>query len=291
VVRSRDIHGSALDQPLEIIRGGFHSDVQDQIALIPHQNWRGLYDNGTFLQGGPTMKWPASSTEIKRYDLDADDDPGNWFGSLIRDGRDGGGTLYRRNRYYDAATGRFTQEDPIGLAGGLNLYGFAGGDPVNHADPFGLSPTDIIVQGENSRKVVDYLYENSATFRAAYDRLNNDHRVQLTIRDSQDPFEVNSFVPGGAKSGTIIFNDVNLNQANYNLLQADPKANWMFTGASVLGHEMGHANAWLGNGSAACKTDSPPGCILRFENKIRMDLPASARGGIRPRYDFTPGKP
>lgn len=37
------------------------------------------------------------------------------------------------------ASGRvFTQEDPIGLAGGLNLYGYAGGDPVNYSDPFGL---------------------------------------------------------------------------------------------------------------------------------------------------------
>ena len=30
--------------------------------------------------------------------------------------------------------------DPIGLAGGLNLYGYAGGDPINHSDPFGLCP-------------------------------------------------------------------------------------------------------------------------------------------------------
>jgi uncharacterized protein RhaS with RHS repeats len=37
-------------------------------------------------------------------------------------------------------TGCLTQEDPIGLAGGLNLYGFAGGDPVNFSDPFGLNP-------------------------------------------------------------------------------------------------------------------------------------------------------
>jgi len=36
--------------------------------------------------------------------------------------------------------GPFTQEDPIGLAGGLNLYGYAGGDPVNFSDPFGLCP-------------------------------------------------------------------------------------------------------------------------------------------------------
>ena len=32
----------------------------------------------------------------------------------------------------------FTQEDPAGLAGGLNAYGFASGDPVNYSDPFGL---------------------------------------------------------------------------------------------------------------------------------------------------------
>ena len=35
-----------------------------------------------------------------------------------------------------------TQEDPIGLAGGLNLYGFAGGDPINFSDPFGLCKQD-----------------------------------------------------------------------------------------------------------------------------------------------------
>jgi RHS repeat-associated protein len=57
---------------------------------------------------------------------------------LPANGQDGTGLLYRRNRYYDPASGRFTQEDPLGLAGGLNLYGFADGDPVNFADPIGL---------------------------------------------------------------------------------------------------------------------------------------------------------
>jgi uncharacterized protein RhaS with RHS repeats len=46
--------------------------------------------------------------------------------------------LYRRNRYFSPTTGQFTQEDPLGTAGGLNLYGFGGGDPVNFSDPFGL---------------------------------------------------------------------------------------------------------------------------------------------------------
>ncbi|MGQ0715348.1 MAG: RHS repeat-associated core domain-containing protein [Gemmatimonadaceae bacterium] len=39
-------------------------------------------------------------------------------------------------------TGPFTQPDPIGLAGGLNLYGFAKGDPITFSDPFGLDCRD-----------------------------------------------------------------------------------------------------------------------------------------------------
>ena len=34
------------------------------------------------------------------------------------------------------------REDSAGLADGLNLYGFANGDPVNFSDPFGLYCTD-----------------------------------------------------------------------------------------------------------------------------------------------------
>jgi len=60
-----------------------------------------------------------------------------------------------RNRYYDPATGQFTQEDPIGIAGGLNLYGFAGGDPVNFSDPFGLCPDGSGDDGEQTTNVGD----------------------------------------------------------------------------------------------------------------------------------------
>jgi RHS repeat-associated protein len=45
---------------------------------------------------------------------------------------------YYRNRYYDQQTGRWTQEDPIGIAGGVNLYAYAGNNPVSFSDPFGL---------------------------------------------------------------------------------------------------------------------------------------------------------
>jgi len=64
--------------------------------------------------------------------------PPSWHGSILESGQDASGYQYERNRYYDPGTGRFSEEDPIGLAGGLNLYGFANGDPVNFSDPFGL---------------------------------------------------------------------------------------------------------------------------------------------------------
>jgi RHS repeat-associated protein len=48
------------------------------------------------------------------------------------------GLDYNRNRWYDPHTGRFASEDPLGLAGGINLYAYAGNNPVDFQDPYGL---------------------------------------------------------------------------------------------------------------------------------------------------------
>jgi RHS repeat-associated protein len=47
---------------------------------------------------------------------------------------------YARHRWYDPAVGRFVSQDPLGIAGGLNLYVFAGNDPINGRDPSGACP-------------------------------------------------------------------------------------------------------------------------------------------------------
>jgi RHS repeat-associated protein len=44
---------------------------------------------------------------------------------------------YYRNRYYKPSAGRFISEDPFGLAGGSNLYGYVWNNPVNYIDPNG----------------------------------------------------------------------------------------------------------------------------------------------------------
>ena len=46
-------------------------------------------------------------------------------------------------RYYDPSAGRWITRDPIGYAGGGNLYGYVGNDPVNATDPSGLARVEI----------------------------------------------------------------------------------------------------------------------------------------------------
>ena len=51
------------------------------------------------------------------------------------------GLHYNYHRYYNPNTGRYLTPDPIGLEGGVNLYGYVGNDPINKKDPSGLFAT------------------------------------------------------------------------------------------------------------------------------------------------------
>lgn len=147
-------HAGGTDQPIGVVHEDEYSNKR---AFFPHLNWRGLFVIATDSAGqncGANSSgscwgaiWPGNRQNAFRS-VPVDGSSSTWFGSLMADQQDVTGLLYRRNRYYDAASGQFTQEDPIGIAGGLNLYGYANGDPINFSDPFGLctDPSDVACQ-------------------------------------------------------------------------------------------------------------------------------------------------
>jgi RHS repeat-associated protein len=69
----------------------------------------------------------ASSTNTSKYTAREDDQTGLY---------------YYRARYYSPRLQRFISEDPIGIAGGINLYAYVGNNPVSYSDPFGLKEKD-----------------------------------------------------------------------------------------------------------------------------------------------------
>jgi RHS repeat-associated protein len=124
-------------------------------TIIPYWNTRGVAEEGGFGDGAAThcqtigggsrcvnIAWAGDRFSDRRYAPEA---AGFWHGGLLTRNEDGGGLLFKRNRYYDTKTGNFTQEDPIGVVGGLNLYGYAAGDPVNFSDPFGTHPILVLL--------------------------------------------------------------------------------------------------------------------------------------------------
>jgi len=56
-------------------------------------------------------------------------------------------THYNINRDYNPKTGRYLQSDPIGFDGGVNSYGYVGGNPLGAVDEMGLY-ADVIFERE-----------------------------------------------------------------------------------------------------------------------------------------------
>lgn len=100
----------------------------------------------TDVLGSPIALGSADGTLAARYGYDpfgAPTSTGTTRGAdLSYTGRqdDGTGLLYYRDRYYSPTLQRFISEDPVGVAGGTNLYAYTGNNPTNATDPSGDNP-------------------------------------------------------------------------------------------------------------------------------------------------------
>lgn len=84
------------------------------------------YDQAAWMGSGLTSR--SQTYDPRRWQTDAD-----W-----------GGIQQFRNRAYDPSTGTWIQEDPIGVAGGVNLYQYSNANPASFGDPFGTMAIDTI---------------------------------------------------------------------------------------------------------------------------------------------------
>ncbi|MDI4498970.1 hypothetical protein E6P70_10170 [Moraxella nonliquefaciens] len=76
------------------------------------------------------------------------------------------GLYYNHHRYYDPKTGRYITPDPLGLAGGNNLYTYVNNSPVHYNDPVGLLL--FAFDGTRNRDYDTNAPSNLVKFRDAY---------------------------------------------------------------------------------------------------------------------------
>ena len=73
------------------------------------------------------------------------------------------------------------------MAGGLNLYGYANGDPINFADPFGLCPKNV--GGDGATKVISDCPEGS-----------RGHEIHTQLSESASATDATSVAEPSAQS-------------------------------------------------------------------------------------------
>lgn len=107
------------------------------------------------------------------------------------------GLNYNLHRYYDSSTGRYTSEDPIGLAGGLNRYTYAYGNPINYIDPTGeIVWLAVIPLAWGAVELSLTLYDIYNTYNTILDPCATDLEKTLTVAGTL----AGGFLPGGGYS-------------------------------------------------------------------------------------------
>jgi len=174
------------------------------------------------------------------------------------------------NRAYDPYAGRWLSRDPLGEAGGLNLYGYAASDPVNFYDPSGLV---VVFTGDAATQTA---------LRNAYNSVGTTTlgaQLEKQLEDSKTVYTIKNEANGDAyfdPTTHVISVDPNFHPPT--LVQPPggcPPENQPAPTNVILGHEIGHA-------ATGALDDGPNNLnnVNQNENPIRAAL------GLPPRIAY-----
>jgi RHS repeat-associated protein len=102
-------------------------------------------------------------------------------------------------RDYDTIGGRYVQSDPIGLAGGISTYAYAGGNPLTRFDPYGLlqwslNPTEWRHDTETGDITRTYPGARASQFRSnTLARTTIDWDINVSCECVSGSFQANEF--------------------------------------------------------------------------------------------------
>ena len=108
------------------------------------------------------------------------------------------GLHYNLFRYYDPDSGRFTQQDPIGLAGGINLYQYAP-NALGWVDPLGLSRCSVDKTPITRNSARKLLRSRGLNKQIQHDTINSfDGQIYASRGKPGDVFTITEHTPGSA---------------------------------------------------------------------------------------------
>ena len=167
------IYGPATDEPLVMIKGS------------------NVYYYSRDALGSTANLTDSTGTVVESYTYDeygnvsAPSQVGNRYLYTGREYDPETGLYSYRARYYDPIIGRFLQTDPIGYAGGINLYTYVGNNPITGTDPKGESWVGVAIG-------VLIVYIIVEIYRASHPDENNSNEHDHPEGENGDGYDPNA---------------------------------------------------------------------------------------------------
>jgi RHS repeat-associated protein len=145
------------------------------------------------------------------------------------------GLHYNTYRDYDPSTGRYVESDPLGFGGGqTSTFGYVGGNPLSHIDPFGLCDCSL-----DPQKMADWLRKHAQKSPGGFCARYVSHAIDAAGGNSG--YSTNTNPAAGKDAGQMLMNN------GFYIVSADaytPQVGDTKVFGALPGHPYGHVETY-----------------------------------------------